>query len=125
MNEEILSTAVEAVTHQSSMKHSHWYSNFPRWLKALLLIVSIVTLVYWIGFIIYKILWIIQKVVSFLFHEKHYWIFLTSILVGSIVAVIVCQSLGLDIIGKIEASLIEFYENFKNTVIVKIEEWLK
>ena len=53
----------------------HWYSNFPKWLKAVLLIISIITLIYWIGVIIFKILSGIRVIGAFLFEQRNYWTF--------------------------------------------------
>ena len=34
----------------------HWYSNYPKWLKIILLVISLVTVVYWVGRLVVYIL---------------------------------------------------------------------
>lgn len=79
---------------------SNWYSRLPKWLRVLLLIASIVTLVYWIGYCLYLILKVIQIVGSFIFNKNHYWVFLMSILLSIITMLVIAQICGLNPFGK-------------------------
>lgn len=73
------------------IKKIHWYSNFPKWVKVLLLIVSLITMVYWVGFIIYKILSAIRSIGAFIFDKRNYWVFLTCILILVVGALLIAQ----------------------------------
>ena len=80
----------------------HWYSNFPKWLKAILLIVSIITLIYWIGFITYKILCAIRVFGAFIFEKRNYWTFLMCIFILVVGSLLIAQfALDLNPFGKL------------------------
>ena len=79
----------------------HWYSNFPRWLKIVLLIASIITVIYWLGVMIYKILCAIRVMGAFIFEKRNYWTFICCVAILLIGSLIMAQGLlGLDPIGK-------------------------
>ena len=90
----------------------HWYSNFPKWLKAVLLIISIITLIYWVGVIIFKILSGIRVIGAFLFEQRNYWTFLMCILILIVGSLLIAQfALDMNPFGK-------FYE----WILSKIQE---
>lgn len=90
----------------------HWYSNLPKWLKILLLIISLITLVYWLGLMLYKILNAIRVIGAFIFEKRNYWTFLTCILILITGALILAQFyFNLDPVGKIANW---FNNNFSN-----------
>ena len=67
----------------------------------LLIIASIITLVYWVGFAIYKILCAIRVLGAFIFDKKNYWVFLCCVLILLVGSFLVAQFwLGLDPFGK-------------------------
>ena len=97
----------------------HWYSNFPKWLKLLLFFISIITMVYWVGLVTYKILCAIRIVGSFIFEKRNYWTFLCCIAILIIGSFIMAQFvLGLDPYGKIVEELNKFWD----TIIIKLNE---
>lgn len=49
-------------------------SNLPLWLKLLISIVLIVTCVYWVGFLTYKIIDILRLFINTLTEKKIFWI---------------------------------------------------
>ena len=71
--------------------NKHWYSDLPKWLKAILLIISLITMVYWAGFMIYKILCGIRVIGAFIFEKRNYWTFLGCILILGIGALLLAQ----------------------------------
>lgn len=102
-------------------KKEHWYSRFPRWLKIILLIVSIITMIYWLGIIVYKILCAIRVIGAFAFDKKNYWTFLCCILILLIGSLIMAQCvLGLDPIGKTINYILEKWEAIKEVIVERI-----
>ena len=59
----------------------HWYDKLPKWLKIILLIISIITMVYWLCFMLYKILCGIRVIGAFIFEKRNYWTFLCCLLI--------------------------------------------
>lgn len=79
----------------------NWYNKLPKWLQSLLLIISLVTFVYWVGFLFYKILDAIRKIGAFIFDNRNYWTFLTCILILVVGALLLGQFyFNLDPFGK-------------------------
>ena len=79
----------------------HWYSGFPKWLKAILLVISIITVIYWLGFLVYQILKAVRCVFAYIFEKEHYWTFIICLFLIFISALLVAQFYyGLDPFGK-------------------------
>lgn len=90
----------------------HWYSNFPKWLRITLLVVSIITVIYWGCLLIYKSLKAFRRFGVFFFDERNYWTFLTCILILLVGSLLIAQfALGLDPFG-----------NFADWVAEKIDD---
>ena len=103
------------------LKKEHWYSKFPKWVKILLLIVSVVTMIYWLGLIVYKILCAIRVIGAFVFEKRNYWTFLCCILILLVGSLIMAQGvLGLDPIGKATEFIIEKWQYLKEVIVDKI-----
>ena len=99
----------------------HWYSNFPRWLKIVLLIISIITLIYWVGFMAYKILCAIRVIGAFIFEKRNYWTFLTCIALLLIGSLIMAQYvLGLNPIGQATEYILEKWQSIKEVIVNSI-----
>lgn len=99
----------------------HWYSNFPRWLKIVLLIVSIITIIYWVGFMTYKILCGIRVIGAFVFEKRNYWTFLSCILLLLIGSLIMAQCvLGLNPIGIATEYILEKWQSIKEVIVNSI-----
>lgn len=95
----------------------HWYSNFPKWLKILLLIVSLITVVYWLGFVIYKILCGIRVIGAFIFDKRNYWTFLGCILILSVGALLLAQFyFDLDPFGNLVNWCKNTFDNLRNYI---------
>ena len=91
----------------------HWYSGLPKWLKAILLIISIVTVVYWFGFIVYQILKAIRCVGAYIFDKNHYWTFIICIFLIAISALLLAQFyFNLDPFGKFIDWLTNLFDSF-------------
>lgn len=97
------------------------FSKLPKWLRVILIIVSIITLVYWLGFIVYKLLTAIRCVGAFIFEARNYWTFLGCILVLAIGTLIVAQYvLGLDPLGQASNWVIDRWNDLKGFLIEAI-----
>ena len=101
----------------AEITRSHWYSGFPRWLKAILLILSIVTMVYWLCYITIKILSAIRVVGSYFFQKEHYWMFLGCILILIVGGLLLGQFyFELNPFGKALDWVIDFWEGLRNDI---------
>ena len=99
------------------VKKLHWYSNFPKWLKVVLLIISILTLVYWLGLITFKILSAIRYVGAFLFDKRNYWTFIVTLLIIGISAILLAQFyFNLDPIGKLLNWAEQVFNDLRNSI---------
>ena len=95
----------------------HWYDKLPKWLKVVLLIVSIITMFYWLGFMIYKILCGIRIIGAFIFEKRNYWTFLCCLLILVIGGLLLAQYyFNLDPFGAIVA--------YFNGLIERLREYL-
>jgi len=122
MEEEIIKTVVK----------THWYSNLPKWLKVILLILSLVTVVYWVGRLIAIILEAVRqlgdlafkglsiafnKVGSFLFDEKKFYTYISCVVIAVIACVLVCEFVfDLGVFEKVANWALEIWERFKETM---------
>lgn len=107
MDEEIIKAVVK----------QHWYSNFPKWLKVILLILSLITVVYWVGLAIYKILSAIRCVGAFIFEKRNYWTFLCCILILVIGGLLLAQFyFGLDPFGKFVEWAVETWDYLREVI---------
>lgn len=97
--------------------HKHWYSDLPKWLKAILLIISLITVVYWVGFMIYKILCAIRVIGAFIFEKRNYWTFLGCILILGVGALLLAQFyFGLDPVGQFVKWVTSLWESLREAV---------
>ena len=79
-----------------------WFDRLPKWLRVILLLISIVTLVYWLGFMIYKILSAIRVIGAYIFEKRNYWTFLCCILILIVGGLLLAQYyFNLDPFGKL------------------------
>ena len=71
-------------------------------IKILIYILLTLTLVYWIGWLLYKFLELLRKIIHCITEKEHWWFFLSCILLLAIGTFIVAQFvLGLNPYGKI------------------------
>ena len=93
--EEVITNTVVAATKVS------WFSKLPKWLKIILLTLSIVTVVYWLGFVIYKILEAVRIIFAYIFEKRNYWTFLICVLILIVGSLLIAQFyFNLDPFGK-------------------------
>ena len=105
------------------IERQSFFSKLPKWLRVLLIIASIVTLVYWVGFLLYKILCAIRVIGAFIFDKRNYWTFLGCIVILLVGTLLVAQFLlGLDPIGQIKEFILEKIEIIKEFIINKFIE---
>lgn len=91
--------------------------NLPKWLKYLLYVVLTLTLVYWLGILIYKILEAFRKFLHWASEKRNYWTFLFSVFIVLLGSLIMAQCvLGLDPLGKLANYIVEMWENIKNSI---------
>ena len=99
-----------------------FFRRLPKWLRIILIILSILTMVYWIGYITYKILCGVRVFGAFIFDKRNYWTFLTCIAILLIGTLLVAQfALGLDPIGKAYQYIIDQFNNLRDIIGNKIK----
>lgn len=109
--EEVGTTIVNQVA-----KHS-WFSSLPKWIRSVLIVISIVTVVYWIFFLIYITLNTIRKIGAFIFETRNYWTFLCCILILGVGALLLAQFyFGLDPFGKISDWAVNTFNEIRNII---------
>lgn len=105
----------------NEVKATFW-SKLPRWLQIVLIVISIITVVYWLGFMIYKILCAIRVIGAFVFETRNYWTFLCCILILAIGTLIVAQFvLDLDPVGHFANWVVEKVNELKSLIAGAIE----
>lgn len=103
------------------MNSTSFFSRLPRWLRVFLIIASIITLIYWIIFITYKILCAIRVFGAFIFDKRNYWTFLFCIFILALGTLLISQFvLNLNPIGKFVDFMLEQYNYIKQTIAEKI-----
>lgn len=99
-----------------------FFKRLPKWLRITLIVLSILTMVYWIGYITYKILCGVRIFGAFIFDKRNYWTFLTCIAILLIGTLLVSQfALGLDPIGKAYQYIINQFKNLRDIIGNKIK----
>ena len=99
------------------IKKLHWYDKFPRWLKIVLFIVSVITMVYWVCFMTYKILCAIRVIGAFVFEKRNYWTFLCCILILVLGGLLLAQYyFKLDPFGKIVEQVSNLFNQIRGSV---------
>lgn len=94
-----------------------FFSTLPKWLRIVLIILSIVTVVYWLGFVIYKLLVAIRYIGAFIFEKRNYWTFLCCLLILGVGILLAAQFIfNLDPIGQVTNWIIERYNEFKSMI---------
>ena len=97
------------------------FSRLPKWLRIILIILSILTMVYWIGYVTYKILCGVRVFGAFIFDKRNYWTFLTCIAILLIGTLLVAQfALGLNPIGKAYQYILDQFNNLREIIGNKI-----
>lgn len=110
--DEIVENAVEVMTRTT------WFSRLPKWLRVVLMVISIITLVYWVGFALYKILEAIRIIMAYIFEKRNYWTFLICILLIAIGGLLLGEFyFGLEPFNKIAQWFVDLYES--------VREWLR
>ena len=94
------------------------FSRLPRWLRIILIILSIITVVYWLGFVIYKLLCAIRCIGAFVFESRNYWTFLVCVLILVVGSLLVAQFyLGLNPFGEIYEWFIEKITELRDSIV--------
>lgn len=94
------------------------FSKLPKWLRIVIIILSIITVIYWAILLIYKILKINRIIMEYVFKEDHYWTFVICLIMILISALLLSQFVfGLDPFGKFINSIIEKINEIKNNLI--------
>lgn len=99
------------------MENVRLWDKLPKWLRFILILISIVTVIYWVGFTIYKLLDAIRAIGAFIFNKRNYWTFLCCILILVIGSLLVAQYyFNLDPFGKIAEWFISVWQQIKETI---------
>ena len=94
------------------------FSRLPRWLRIILIILSIITVVYWLGFVIYKLLCAIRCIGAFIFESRNYWTFLVCVLILVVGSLLVAQFyLGLNPFGEIYEWFVEKITELRDSIV--------
>lgn len=94
------------------------YHKLPKWAQFILKVLSIITVVYWLGYLVYKLLSAIRSIGAFIFEARNYWTFLCCILILVVGTFIAAQCyLGLDPLGQVGNWFIDRWQDFKNILI--------
>ncbi len=110
MEQQIISEVKRSIFHK-----------LPKWLRIILITLSIITVVYWLGFITYKVLSAIRVVGAFIFEKRNYWTFLVCILILLVGSFIIAQfMLGLDPWGNFWNWVIDRFNEIKSNLIEAI-----
>ena len=100
------------------------FSKLPKWLKVILVIISVLTLVYWVGFIVIKILSAIRFILQEISKKEHWWFFVVTMLLVGIVALLLSQFVfGLDPFGKIATWCVSIFDKVKDSFINWVITW--
>ena len=76
-------------------------SQLPKWLKILIYVVLTLTLIYWLGLLIYKFLEYLRRFIHWASEKRNWWTFLFSVFLVLVGSFIMAQFvLGLDPWGK-------------------------
>lgn len=94
------------------------FSRLPKWLRVVLLTLSILTVVYWLGFLIYKLLCAVRVIGAFIFDKRNYWTFLICIVILLVGSLLMAQFyFGLDPFGKMAAWFVQKWDEFREILI--------
>ena len=95
----------------------HWYSNLPKFLKVILFILSIITVVYWLVILFYKILELVRLIGAFIFDKHNYWTLISCIIILFIGSVLIAQFvLELDPVGKATDLIVDKFNDLKRLI---------
>lgn len=100
-----------------------WVSNsqLPKWLKVVIYTLLTITLVYWLGYAIYKILETTRKVLHWATECRNWWTFLICILILGVGSLLMAQYyFDLDPLGKLAAWAVLQWDNLRNAIASKI-----
>ena len=106
---------------QEVIKKKIW-NIMPKWLKIVLITLSIITVVFWLGFLLYWILEIFRKFLVLISDKKGFWIFIVLFIIFSITVLILMQFVwGLNPFGKLYDNLINLINNIRDMLAEKIK----
>ena len=109
---------MENIINEENIIRKNLFQSLPKWLRIILIILSIITVIYWAILLIYKILKINRIIMEYVFIEDHYWTFVICLIMILISALLLSQFVfGLDPFGKFINSIIEKINEIKNNLI--------
>ena len=115
---------MENIINEENIIRKNLFQSLPKWLRiilipiGILIILSIITVIYWAILLIYKILKINRIIMEYVFKEDHYWTFVICLIMILISALLLSQFVfGLDPFGKFINSIIEKINEIKNNLI--------
>lgn len=109
---------MENIINEENIIRKNLFQSLPKWLRIILIILSIITVIYWAILLIYKILKINRIIMEYVFKKDHYWTFVICLIMILISALLLSQFVfGLDPFGKFINSIIEKINEIKNNLI--------
>ena len=94
------------------------FQRLPKWLRIVIIILSIVTLIYWACWLVYKFLKYLRVFLHWATDSRNWWTFIVCLLILLIGSFIVSQFvLGLDPIGQFVKWLSNLFNSIKETFI--------
>jgi len=101
-------------------KNSFW-NKLPLVIKIILLLLSIVTIVFWACFIAYHLANLLRAILHFLTEKKAFWIFMMCIIICSVIGLLFAQFyFGLDPFGKAYSWVLDKINIAKQWLISKL-----
>lgn len=126
MEQEVIQEVVKEVVKKS------WFSGLPKWLKTILIVISLVTVVYWVGRLIIIILEAIRRlgelafkglsiafteVGNFLFNEKKFYTYISCVFIAVVACVLICEFIfDLGVFEIITNWALDVWERFRETM---------
>ena len=95
-------------------------NSIPTWLKVLINVLLTVTVVYWLGYFIYKILEFVRFCINGITKEKGRWWFF--ILCCLILTISICLFMGFNPFTELWDWLVSTYENLIQNVVDKLSK---
>jgi hypothetical protein len=88
--------------------------SLPKWFKVVVKTLLIITVIYWLAILVYKIVDGVRAFLHFISSKNNWWMFMVCMVVMAVVWLLLAQYyFGLDPFGKFEAWILENVEDFK------------
>lgn len=126
MEQEVIQEVVKEVAKKS------WFSGLPKWLKTILIVISLVTVVYWVGRLVYYILELVRtlgelafkglsiaftKTGEAIFEKGRFYTGISIIVIAVVVCILICEFIfDLGVFELITDWALDVWERFRETM---------